>query len=132
MRNTTPFFQAFGPLLFGRGPGSKIERIKPLDSLWELYEFFGEFLPDHLLSMSEEEPRAGLHSEGDLLGLRLPSARRGQCVPGCSAQGGGMVALDAEGARGRGGADSERLLPGPRKAGHADFETYPRAPGLEP
>ena len=58
MPNITPFFQAFGPLLFGRGPGSKIEKIKRLDSLGELYELFGEFLPDHLLSMSEEGPNS--------------------------------------------------------------------------
>ena len=33
MPNITPFFQAFGPLLFGRGPRSKIAKIKRLDSL---------------------------------------------------------------------------------------------------
>ena len=54
MPNITPFFQAFGPLLFGRGPGSQIGKVKRLGSLGELCELFGEFLPDRLLSMSEE------------------------------------------------------------------------------
>jgi hypothetical protein len=31
-----------------------MEKVKRLDSLGELYELFGEFLPDHLLSMNEE------------------------------------------------------------------------------
>ena len=54
MPNITPFFQAFGPLLFGRGPGSQIGKVKRLDSLGELYELFGDLLPDRLLAMSEE------------------------------------------------------------------------------
>ncbi len=58
MPNITPFFQAFGPLLFGRAPRAQMEKIKRLDSLGELYELFGEFLPDHLLSMSEEGPNS--------------------------------------------------------------------------
>ena len=31
-----------------------MEKVRRFDSLGELYELFGEFLPDHLLSMSEE------------------------------------------------------------------------------
>ena len=58
MPNITPFFQAFGPLLFGRAPRAQMEKVKRLDSLGELYELFGEFLPDHLLSMSEEGPNS--------------------------------------------------------------------------
>ena len=58
MPNITPFFQAFGPLLFGRGPGSVIGKVKRLDSLGELYELFGELLPDRLLSTSEEGPNS--------------------------------------------------------------------------
>jgi hypothetical protein len=54
MPNITPFFQAFGPLLFGRGSRSQIEKVKRLGGLGELYELFGDLLPDHLLSMSEE------------------------------------------------------------------------------
>ena len=53
MPSTTPFFQAFGPLLFGRGPRSQIEKVKRLDSLGELYELFGEMLPDRLLGRSD-------------------------------------------------------------------------------
>ena len=45
-------------MLFGRGPRLKIAKIKRLDSLGELYELFGEFLPDHLLSTSDEGPNS--------------------------------------------------------------------------
>jgi Transposase DDE domain len=58
MPNITPFFKAFGPLLFGRMPRAQMEKVKRLDSLGELYELFGEFLPDHLLSKSEEGPNS--------------------------------------------------------------------------
>jgi hypothetical protein len=58
MPNITPFFQAFGPLLFGRRSRSQIGKVNRLDSLGELYELFGEFLPDRLLSMSEEGPNS--------------------------------------------------------------------------
>lgn len=58
MPNITPFFKAFGPLLFGRVPRAQIEKVKRLESLGELYELFGEFLPDHLLSKSEEGPNS--------------------------------------------------------------------------
>ena len=58
MPNITPFFQAFGPLLFGRGAGSHIEKVKRLDSLGELYELFGDLLPDRMLSMSEQGPNS--------------------------------------------------------------------------
>ena len=58
MPNITPFFQAFGPRLFGRGPGLQIKKVKRLDGLGELYELFGDLLPDRLLSMSEEGPNS--------------------------------------------------------------------------
>lgn len=58
MPNVTPFFQAFGPLLFGRSARSQIEKVKRLDGLGELYELFGDLLPDRLLSMSEEGPNS--------------------------------------------------------------------------
>lgn len=112
MPNITPFFQAFGPLLFGRGPRSLIKKIKRLDGLGELHELFGELPPDSLLSMNE----AGVNSRERILtpkvtfwAFYLPSSRRGQCVPRCRAQGGGMVALDAQGSHGRLIAESERL-----------------------
>ena len=37
MPNQTPFFQAFGPLLFGRPARAALERLKKLDSLQELH-----------------------------------------------------------------------------------------------
>lgn len=54
MPNVTPFFQAFGPLLFGRRQRSQVEKVTRLGSLGELYELMGDFLPDRLLSTSEE------------------------------------------------------------------------------
>ena len=53
MPASTPFFQAFGPLLFGRRRRLQIEKIKETASLGELYELFGELLPDRLLGKSE-------------------------------------------------------------------------------
>lgn len=53
MPNRTPFFQAFGPLLFGRRPRSAIEKVTRIGSLGELYELFGDLLPEGLLSASE-------------------------------------------------------------------------------
>ena len=40
MSPSTPFFEAFGPLLFGRKPGSKLKELKQIQSLGELYEVF--------------------------------------------------------------------------------------------
>lgn len=54
MPNITPFFQAFGPLLFGRRQRSGVESVKRLSGLGELYELFGDLLPDRLLSLSDE------------------------------------------------------------------------------
>lgn len=53
MAANTPFFQAFGALLFGRRPRKLIEKVRQLGSLGELYEVFGEMLPEHLLGTSE-------------------------------------------------------------------------------
>ena len=49
MSTSTPFFKAFGPLLFGRKPGSKLREIKQVQSLGELYEVFGDLVPEKLL-----------------------------------------------------------------------------------
>jgi hypothetical protein len=54
MLNQTPFFQAFGPLLFGRPAREAIARLSKLDSLQELYAIFGELFPQRLLSPSEK------------------------------------------------------------------------------
>ena len=53
MPSNTPFFQAFGPLLFGRRARLQVERIRRLGSLGELYELFGEMLPERLLGRRE-------------------------------------------------------------------------------
>lgn len=46
MRSSTPFFKAFGPLLFGRRPGHKVKEVKAIESLGELYEVFGDLVPE--------------------------------------------------------------------------------------
>ena len=58
MATNTPFFQAFGALLFGRRPRKLIGKVKALGSLGELYELFGDLLPDHLLARSESGPNS--------------------------------------------------------------------------
>jgi hypothetical protein len=63
MQPITPFFQAFGPLLFGRRARAQIDKAKRVGSLGELYELFGEFLPDRLLGRSE----GGVNSRERLL-----------------------------------------------------------------
>lgn len=53
MAATTPFFQAFGPLLFGRPARRALQKIARIDSLAELYELFGHLLPARLLAPAE-------------------------------------------------------------------------------
>jgi len=53
MRTKTPFFQAFGPLLFGRPARRTLQKLGKLDSLSELYELFGHLLPEGLLGRSD-------------------------------------------------------------------------------
>lgn len=54
MRHSTPFFAAFGPLLFGRPPrcfnAAMRARVLAAHSLCELREAFGSMIPDALLS----------------------------------------------------------------------------------
>jgi hypothetical protein len=45
----TPFFKAFGPLLFGRGPTSILKSLQDLESLEDLYAIFGHLFEVHLL-----------------------------------------------------------------------------------
>ncbi|MEO7318327.1 MAG: IS4 family transposase [Chthoniobacteraceae bacterium] len=58
MATNTPFFQAFGALLFGRNPRKLIGKVKALGSLGELYALFGDMLPDHLLARSDSGPNS--------------------------------------------------------------------------
>lgn len=50
----TPFFQAFGPLLFGRPARRALQKLGRLNSLQELYELFGHLLPERLLACSDQ------------------------------------------------------------------------------
>lgn len=54
MPNQTPFFQAFGPLLFGRPARATLARVSKLNSLQELYAIFGDLFPQRLLNPTEK------------------------------------------------------------------------------
>jgi len=54
----TPFFKAFGPLLFGRRSRSGIEQIQRLNSLEDLYAIFGDLFPERLLGRSDKGPNS--------------------------------------------------------------------------
>ena len=60
MRHTTPFFKAFGPLLFGRPkPGALrglLGRISELSSLSKLQQAFGYLIPEALLAREKVAP----------------------------------------------------------------------------
>jgi len=62
MRSSTPFFQAFGPLLFGRSPKSALatllQEIKSLSSLSEFLAAFGFLIPEAFLAPTQD----GAHS----------------------------------------------------------------------
>lgn len=53
MSNKTPFFKAFGPLLFGRPARRTLQKLSRPNSLQELYEIFGHLLPERLLAATE-------------------------------------------------------------------------------
>jgi hypothetical protein len=54
MPNRTPFFKAFGPLLFGRPVRRALAKLERFDSLQELYELFGHLFPERLLEPSAQ------------------------------------------------------------------------------
>jgi hypothetical protein len=53
MSSSTPFFKAFGPLLFGRAARRGLRKIERVNSLQELYELFGHLIPERFLGTSE-------------------------------------------------------------------------------
>jgi hypothetical protein len=59
MRLPTPFFKAFGPLLFGRRPLSEVDKLlrdtASLHSLSQYQEAFGDLIPEALLSRTKEK-----------------------------------------------------------------------------
>lgn len=67
MSTKTPFFQAFGPLLFGRPARGTLRKLGKLDSLRELYELFGHLLPEGLLARSDR----GVNSRDRLFGTQV-------------------------------------------------------------
>jgi hypothetical protein len=54
MASKTPFFKAFGPLLFGRPAKKTLSKLGRLDGLQELYEIFGHLVPDRMLECAEK------------------------------------------------------------------------------
>lgn len=58
MATETPFFQAFGPLLFGRSAPRLMRKLGRVNSLQELYDLFGHLVPEHLLAASEKGPNS--------------------------------------------------------------------------
>jgi hypothetical protein len=63
----TPFFKAFGPLLFGRGKTSVLKTLTQLESLEDLYAIFGELFVERFL-----EPRAkGVNSRRRRLSMQV-------------------------------------------------------------
>ena len=54
MASTTPFFKAFGPLLFGRPLRCAAARLKRAASLEDLYDLFGHLFSEKLLGLEEE------------------------------------------------------------------------------
>jgi len=67
MSSKTPFFKAFGPLLFGRPARRTLQKLGRLNSLQELYEIFGHLLPEQLLAASE----AGVNSRERLFSKQV-------------------------------------------------------------
>lgn len=67
MSSKTPFFQAFGPLLFGRRARGTLTKLKRLNSLQELYELFGHLLPERLLEPTDK----GLNSRERLFSTQV-------------------------------------------------------------
>ena len=54
MSCSTPFFQAFGPLLFSRPARQAMAKLGRLNSLEELYSAFGDLFPDKLIEPAEQ------------------------------------------------------------------------------
>ena len=54
MPNNTPFFKAFGPLLFGRPARRALQKIGRLNSLQELYALCGHLLSEEVLAASDK------------------------------------------------------------------------------
>src|SRR5450755_753006 len=127
MPNQTPFFQAFGPLLFGRPARAALARLKKLDSLQELYAIFGELFPQRLLSPSEKgvnSRRRSLPAQVTFWAFVWQVLKSRPFLSRDGAQGRSLVALGSE--RGAAEAFPQCLLPGAGPPGHSDFEVNSR------
>lgn len=54
MPSKTPYFQSFGPLLFGRSPKAAVKKLSAEKSLEKLYGLFGDLIPKRLFERSEK------------------------------------------------------------------------------
>ena len=63
MPSRTPFFAAFGPLLFGRSSKFTLKKVQAIRSLESLFAMFGDFVPTRFLS---KEPRGQNSREREL------------------------------------------------------------------
>ena len=136
MAATTPFFKAFGPLLFGRPTRNAAAKIKAgVQSLGDLYELFGGLFSEKLFALEER----GLNSRERVFSPQVtfwafvaqvlsPDSPCREAVRLC----GGVVAPRPR--RSVCGHEHfhERLLSGARPAELADPGTHRRAVGLEP
>ncbi len=53
MASSTPFFRAFGPLLFGRAPRRALDQIGRIKGLEDVYSLFGDLIPKAMLAPSD-------------------------------------------------------------------------------
>jgi hypothetical protein len=67
MASSTPFFQAFGPLLFGRPARAAARKLQRAGSLEDLYELFGHLFSEKLLGLED----AGANSRERLFSPRI-------------------------------------------------------------
>ena len=58
MPASTPFFKAFGPLLFGRPVRGALRKVGRLNSLQGLYELFGHLIPEARLATNQTGPNS--------------------------------------------------------------------------
>jgi hypothetical protein len=72
----TPFFKAFGPLLFGRAPRKALAELQEIDSLEQLYGLFGDLIPRKLLGASDKGVNSRDRGMGNLPHRNRPDQDR--------------------------------------------------------
>jgi len=98
---STPFFQGFGPLLFGRKPWKTLRGLRGVGSR----EAAGRS------AERDQQPGAFASTTGDILGFCVAGDAAAEFVPGGGSQGRGLVAMAAERSFRQESAQCECLLP---------------------